>query len=241
MITPDWNVPNHVRVLSTTRVGGFSQAPFSGNNVGIHVGDDPCLVTSNRALLEPLLPAAPLWIDQQHTTIVADNPLKCIEQSPIIADASFTKLANVVCCVMTADCLPLLLTDRQGTQVAAVHAGWRGLCDGIIENAIAKFNCVPADIIAWLGPAIGPRNFEVGSEVRQQFIQYHRADTNCFIQRGERFLANIYQLATQRLTRLGVLEISGGDYCTFQQDELFFSYRRDGQTGRMASMIWIEK
>jgi len=142
---------------------------------------------------------------------------------------------------MTADCLPILLTDKQGSQVAAVHAGWRGLCDGIVENAIAAFRCENRDIIAWLGPAIGPSSFEVGQEVVDRFLLHNPSDVCCFTPNNNRYLADIYQLATKRLERAGVIEVSGGEYCTYQQSELFFSYRRDGQTGRMASMIWIEK
>lgn len=241
MITPNWNAPAHIKALTTTRAGGFSKAPFNSNNMGMHVGDNAYMVAQNRAQLALELPQPPLWLDQQHTTDVVNNPPEQNSQAPIVADASYSQLPNTVCCVMTADCLPVLLTDKQGSQVAAVHAGWRGLCDGIIENAIAKFSGNPQDIIAWLGPAIGPLTFEVGDDVLNQFCQYYPSDKDCFKPHGDRFLANIYQLATNRLNRLGIFDISGGEFCTYQQQDLFFSYRREGQTGRMASLIWINK
>jgi len=240
VLTPNWNAPAHVKAISTTRAGGFSQAPFKSNNLAMHVGDDPQIVATNRAQLNKYLPAAPLWLDQQHTTIVVENSHNH-SQLPPIADASITQAANVVCCVMTADCLPVLITNKLGTQVAAVHAGWRGLCDGIIENTLAKFDCAPQDIVVWLGPAIGPQHFEVGGDVLAKFCQHHPTDERYFVVHGDRYLANIYQLATARLVRLGIGEISGGAYCTFGQADLFYSYRREGQTGRMATMIWIEK
>ncbi len=241
MITPNWNAPTHIKAFSTTRVGGVSEAPFYSNNLGMHVGDDVNRVAQNRAKLALELPQLPLWLDQQHTTVVVNNPPEQCSQTAIIADGSFTQLPNTVCCVMTADCLPILLTDKQGTQVAAVHAGWRGLCDGIIENAVAKFSGNPEDILAWFGPAIGPLAFEVGEDVLNQFCHHYPSDKDCFKPHGDRFLANIYQLATNRLNRLGIFDISGGELCTYQQQDLFFSYRREGQTGRMASLIWINK
>jgi len=238
VITPRWNAPDHIKAFSTTRVGGLSQAPFASNNLGQHVGDSSDTVAANRTLLNSYLPSAPIWLDQRHTTTIIDINAST---GAHIADASVTDVKNVVCCVMTADCLPILLTDKQGTQVAAVHAGWRGLCDGIVENAIAAFSCPAREVIAWLGPAIGPNTFEVGQDVVDRFCQRHPSDVCCFEPQNNRYLADIYKLATKRLERAGVTEISGGEYCTYQQSELFFSYRREGQTGRMASMIWIEK
>jgi len=238
MITPSWNAPAHIKSLSTTRVGGLSEAPFASNNLGQHVGDNPETVAANRTLLNSYLPAPPIWLDQRHTTTIIDINTHTGTQ---IADGSVTNTNNVVCCIMTADCLPILLTDKQGSQVAAVHAGWRGLCDGIVENAIAAFSCPAREVIAWLGPAIGPNKFEVGQEVVDRFCQRYPSDKCCFELKNNRYLADLYQLATKRLQRAGVIEVSGGEYCTYQQSELFFSYRREGKTGRMASMIWIEK
>jgi len=239
MIIPDWPAPTHVKALSTTRVGGFSQAPFCSNNLGLHVGDDMARVQENRALLAQRLPSAPVWLEQQHTTTVVDASIELA--LPAIADASFSRVEHVVCCVMTADCLPILLTNKQGSQVAAVHAGWRGLCDGIIEQTIATFLCQPSDIIVWLGPAIGPIAFEVGDDVLERFCVLNTDDQQCFIPHGTRYLADIYQLARNRLQRLGVTDISGGEHCTHAEPQHFFSYRRDGQTGRMASLIWLDK
>jgi len=238
MIIPDWNVPAHVKALSTTRIGGFSQAPFYSNNLGLHVGDNSELVQKNRALLAQELPSVPIWLEQQHTTAVVDAAN--LLPQPVIADASVSRLRNVVCCVMTADCLPILLTNSSGSQVAAVHAGWRGLCDGIIEKTIASFSVPPSDIIVWLGPAIGASAFEVGDDVLARFCAQHSDDQQCFIPHGQRYLADIYQLARNRLHRLGIGDISGGQYCTHTQSQQFFSYRRDGQTGRMATLIWFE-
>jgi len=235
---PEWDVPANVRALQTTRNGGVSMAPWASFNLGDHVGDDPAAVAANRATLTARLPAEPSWLTQVHGTVAVDA-----EKVPKIknADASFSRQPGHVCVVMTADCLPVLLCDRQGTVVAAAHAGWRGLLGGVLENTVASMQVPPGDLLAWLGPAIGPRCFEVGDEVRQAFVAADPAASLGFIP-GEpgKWLCDIYLLARQRLGALGVFSVSGGDACTVSDVEQYFSYRRDGVTGRMASLIWLE-
>ena len=241
LIIPDWPVPRNVKALQTTRIGGVSQSPYASLNLGAHVNDDPLAVASNRQLLSSFLPTEPVWMNQVHGTRVLDAARSaCLED----ADASFSKITNVVCVTMTADCLPVLLCDQSGTVVAAVHAGWRGLCDGVIEATIAQMGAEPKTILAWLGPAIGPQAFEVGAEVREQFLANDANAAHAFKAKGEKWLANIYRLAQQRLLNAQVNQIYGGgidtDFCTFTDQTRFFSYRRDGMTGRMASLIWLE-
>ena len=249
-ITPNWPAPNNVHALQTNRHKGHSHSPFDSLNFGMHVNDNPMHVAQNRQLLSEYLPSEPVWLNQTHSITVVDAAnTTCLPN----ADASFSTKKNVVCVVMTADCLPVLLCDKAGTIVIAVHAGWRGLCDGAIEASIDKAcraaQIMSADLMAWLGPAIGPNAFEVGAEVRDQFIMQdgqaeaafkpHKNDN----QEQNKWLANIYQIATQRLNNCGVSQVYGGgiesDFCTFTQKEQFFSYRRDGVTGRMASLIWL--
>ncbi|WP_299022070.1 peptidoglycan editing factor PgeF [uncultured Photobacterium sp.] len=239
LIFPDWPAAAHVKAASTTRLGGVSQPPYQGLNLGLHVGDEAELVGKNRTLLQQQLGLMeqPAWLNQIHSTRVIElqSPLSSVSD----ADGSYTQVAGLGCVVMTADCLPLLLCDKEGTQVAAVHAGWRGLADGIIEAALAKFT-VPADsIMAWLGPAISPEVFEVGGEVREQFIAGSPQAEHAFKPHGDKWLADLYILARQRLQAYGVTQIYGGQYCTFSDPELFYSYRRDGVTGRQASLIWL--
>ena len=240
LIIPDWPVPANVKAATTTRSGGVSQQPYSGLNLGLHVGDRVEDVQHNRQLLQRRLGLAeqPAWLNQIHSSRVLqlDAPLSVAPD----ADGSYTRVPGISCAVMTADCLPVLLCDQAGTQVAAVHAGWRGLAGGIIEAALDRFT-VPADqILAWLGPAIGPDAFEVGGEVREQFIAAMPQAELAFRPHGEKWLADLYLLARQRLQQYGVTEIYGGDHCTFGEPELFYSYRRDGVTGRQASLIWLD-
>lgn len=238
-IYPDWPAPARVAAVSSTRLGGFSRAPWNGFNLGGHVGDDPSAVAANRRQLFQLLdmPEAPCWLQQIHGARVVSASGQGCE-----ADASISGRPGKVCAVMTADCLPLLLCNRQGSQVAAVHAGWRGLAAGVIENTLDGFDCPPQDILAWLGPAIGPAAFEVGSEVRQAFVQQDPQAARAFrSRRKDKWLADIYQLARLRLSGKGVHQVSGGNYCTYSDSRRFFSYRRDGQTGRMASLIWLKQ
>lgn len=236
-ITPDWPAPANVRALCTTRNGGVSAAPYASLNLGDHVGDDPRAVACNRAILREHLPAEPLWLKQVHTTAVADaGSAAGIPE----ADASVARLPGKVCAVLTADCLPVLLCDRRGTVVAAAHAGWRGLAGGVIEATVQAMRVDPADLLAWLGPAIGHAAFEVGDEVRAVFLADDPAATSAFIPHGNgKWLADLYRLARLRLARSGVAQVGGGDFCTFSEEERFYSYRRDGATGRMASLIWL--
>ena len=239
-ITPKWLAPKNVKVIQTTRIGGVSHFPYSSLNLGAHVNDDVIAVDKNRQLLSHYLPSEPVWVNQVHGIDLIDAAQsRCLQN----ADASFTTKTNVVCVTMTADCLPVLLCDKAGTVVAAIHAGWRGLCDGVIEAAVNELPVEKNDILAWLGPAIGPNAFEVGDEVRQQFIQQDSNAEQAFKSKNEKWLCNIYLIAQQRLRQLGVTQIYGGgineDFCTYTDEARFFSFRRDNITGRMASLIWL--
>ncbi|SFN65609.1 conserved hypothetical protein [Formivibrio citricus] len=238
-IIPDWPAPPNVKALATTRRSGFSGAPFDSLNLGTHVGDDAQTVARNRASLRRHLPTEPLWLNQVHGTVVADA-----SQTPAgsDADAAVAHAPGAVCAVMTADCLPVLFCDETGTVAGAAHAGWRGLCNGVLEATVAAMTVAPERILAWLGPAIGPQAFEVGNEVRAAFVarDAHAADAFRPGAAEGKWLADLYQLARQRLEACGVTRIYGGEYCTFSEPARFFSYRRDGQTGRMASLIWLE-
>ncbi len=240
ILLPNWDVPEHVKALSTTRMGGVSKSPFDTFNLAHHVGDDEESVQSNRKILKRdwLLPSDPYWLNQTHSTRVIHVTDKNTDKN---GDASWTELNHLVCSVMTADCLPLLMYQSNPESVAATHAGWRGLLDGIIENTIAALPGPPDTIKVWLGPAIGPRAFEVGPEVRDAFITKHASANHCFTESHNtgKFMADIYQLAILRLNHLGITDISGGNYCTYAESDLFYSYRRENQTGRMASLIWL--
>ncbi len=239
-IQPDWPAPTPIKALSTTRLGGISQPPYDSLNLGLHVNDDHDKVLNNRRWLTRSagLPSSPLWLEQVHGTRVIDaNDW----HAGIEADALFSRQAGQVCPVMTADCLPVLFCDDDGKMVAAAHAGWRGLLNGVLENTVSQFSCSANKILAWLGPAIGPQQFEVGSEVFDTFCSHSAAAGQAFRpHRSGHYLADIYLLARQRLNRLGVDKIYGGEHCTVAEADQFFSYRRDGETGRMASLIWIE-
>jgi YfiH family protein len=235
----DWPVPASVKTLITTREGGVSDAPYASLNLGGHVGDKSVSVAKNRALLSKNLPREPYWLNQVHGIDVLEVGIsKSVMPN---ADGSYTSEINRVCCVMTADCLPVLLCNAQGTKVAAVHAGWRGLLDGILDVSVSKFD--PNDkVLAYLGPAIGPASFEVGEEVREAFVTRSANTEVAFRASGNsgKWLADLYSLARIRLNSVGGVDIFGGERCTFIEADKFFSYRRDGQTGRMASCIWIE-
>ncbi|MGF1722264.1 peptidoglycan editing factor PgeF [Vibrio kyushuensis] len=241
VLVPNWNVPSCIKAVASTRIGGFSISPYEALNLGTHVGDELAIVEQNRDLFaqQSAMPTAPIWLNQTHSTTVVEvtHPT----QHVFDADGSYTRSPNVVCSAMTADCLPVLLTNSSGTQVAAVHAGWRGLADGILENAIAQFDS-SSDVIAWLGPAIGAESFEVGGDVLEAFTSFDIKAEQAFrpTKRANKWLANMTMLATQRLNKLGVDNIYSSDLCTYQQKEQFFSYRRDGITGRQAVFIWIE-
>ena len=237
-IVPGWPAPANVKALSTTRAGGLGVAPFDSLNLGTHVGDDPATVAANRARLRALLPAEPCWLNQVHGTAVVD--LATYGGVPD-ADAAVSRQPGAVCVVMTADCLPVLLCDRAGTVVGAADAGWRGLQGGVIEATVRAMNVPAGELMAWLGPAIGPAAFEVGDEVRAAFVADDPAAACAFRPAGPagKWLADLYLLARQRLAALGVTAVHGGDSCTFTEAERFFSYRRDGRTGRMASLVWL--
>jgi len=238
LIQADWQVPGKVRAITTTRSGGNSKTPFDSLNLGDHVDDDPGAVAENRQQLinELKLTQQPQWLQQVHGTVV----VKADDQGSVpVADACWSDQPGQACIVMTADCLPVFFSD--GNRVAVAHAGWRGLADGVLEKTLDVFPQAAA-VHCWLGPAIGPKAFEVGGEVREQFCQQQADAEQAFVPSTAegKWLADIYQLARLRLQRAGVQHISGGDHCTFTDEQRFFSYRRDGQTGRMASVIWLE-
>jgi YfiH family protein len=237
-IMPDWPAPAGVRALTTLRVGGVSRKGYAGLNLALHVGDDPEAVRENRdrLLRAAGIPVEPCWLEQVHGNLVIDAD---DWQPGVQADAAFARYPDVVCAVLTADCLPVMLCARDGSTVAAIHAGWRGLAAGVIEATANEIG--GGELIAWLGPAIGPQAFEVGDEVRAAFLAADAGAAAAFRPSpAERWLADIYLLARRRLRSAGVTEIYGGGECTYSDAARFFSYRRDGQTGRMASLIWRE-
>lgn len=238
-LLPDWPAPARVKSLQTLRGGGVSVAPWASFNLGDHVGDDPLHVAANRDALTACLPSAPYWLQQVHGTLAvnAENTPK-----PAVADAAFTRQPGRVCAVMTADCLPVLFCDRAGSVVAAAHAGWRGLLGGVLESTLAAMAVAPEHVLAWLGPAIGPSAFEVGDEVRAAFVAELPAAGEAFAPCGQgKWLADLYALARLRLVRAGVTAGYGGNACTYRDPAHYFSYRRDGVTGRMATLIWLEE
>lgn len=246
-IIPEWPAPDGVRAFSTLRSGGFSAAPYHGDasgerglNFGLHVGDDPDRVLENRALLRDRLPSEPVWLNQVHGVTVVDA---AVCSGVPDADASFTCEKGIVCVVMTADCLPVLLCTADGKAVAAAHAGWRGLAAGVLENTVAALRRnSSAEIMAWLGPAIGRDAFEVGEDVREAFIRKDSLLETAFRAypgREGKYLADIYELARRTLEMAGVTGVFGGGFCTVSEAERFYSYRRDGVTGRMATGIWM--
>ena len=243
-----WEAPRQIKAMITNRHGGFSQSPFDSLNLGLHVGDDPGTVQKNRDALKAVLPNEPIWLNQVHGTQVIDASKESKDACSDVpsADASVTTTPGRVLAIMTADCLPVLLASRDGKVVGAAHAGWRGLAAGVIEQTVAlmrtkQSNQAQSEILAYLGPAIGPHAFEVGSEVRDIFMAQNPASAACFEQLQEKgkYLADIYGLACLRLNALGIEHIEGGGECTLQNPD-YFSYRRDQQTGRMGSFIWIE-
>lgn len=239
LIIPNWAAPQQVKACMTTRIGGISSAPYESLNLGDHVQDDPASVAKNRAVLSESLPAEPIWLSQVHSTRVVEAATSNIG---VEADASYTDQPNVVSCVMTADCLPVLFCDAVGTQVAAAHAGWRGLLDGVLEATLNTFPN-PSSVMVWFGAAIGPEAFEVGEEVYDAFVAAHEPSGQYFKPKDNgKFLADIYGLARFRLELVAVKSesIYGGDLCTVSDESRFFSFRRDGQTGRMATCIWLE-
>ncbi len=236
-IPADWPAPPQVRAGCSTRHGGQSQGPYASLNLAQHVGDDQMAVENNRrALCDYLdLPSSPHWLRQVHGCAVSTDQSRLDE-----ADASLTRQTNQVCAVMTADCLPVLMTDRQGKEVAAVHAGWRGLVAGAITATAKQFEADVEDLLVWLGPAIGPNAFEVGEDVFRAFVDEHDRYREAFVPQAQnKWLLDIYTAARLQLQQLGIKEVYGGGFCTVENNQQFFSYRRDGITGRMASLIWL--
>lgn len=234
---PDWPAPGNVHACVTTRAGGASTGPWQGLNLATHVGDDPAHVALNRAWLRARLPADPLWLEQVHGTdcVVAESA-----RAGCTADASVSFEPWQICAVLTADCLPVLFCTLDGQRVGAAHAGWRGLLAGVLENTVRAMQAPPDQIMAWFGPAIGAQAFEVGNEVRAAFLAHDTACAAAFVAHGDKWLADIYALARLRLQDMGLLSVYGGGLCTVSDAERFYSYRRDGATGRMASLIWRE-
>jgi YfiH family protein len=244
-ITPDWPAPSTVRALSTLRHGGVSAAPYASLNLGDHVGDSLASVAENRRRLMATagLPAQPQWLSQVHGTDVVDlDASSGVDVGPLgPADACFARQPRHVCASLTADCLPVLLASDTGDLVGAAHAGWRGLAGGVIEALVGALPAPPERFMAWLGPAIGPQHFEVGAEVREALLRDDPGASSSFTPNARgRFLADLGQLARRRLAALGVERIYGGGHCSFAEADRYFSHRRDGTTGRQATLIWLE-
>lgn len=239
----DWPAPPNVRAFSTLRSGGVSEGPYASLNLGMKGGDDLAKVFQNREILKikASLPESPLWLTQVHgnnAVVLGAESLPLGPGPGPEADAALSFTANRVCAVLTADCLPILLCDAKGTRVAAIHAGWKGIREGVIESTVAKLDCSPASLLAWFGPAIGPTAYEVREDMREEFKLPE--DKQAFETIGPgHYKANIYQLAENRLKKLGVKNIYGGGFCTFNETDRFFSYRRSKQTGHMGSLIWL--
>lgn len=236
-ISPDWPAPKKVKALVTTRLEGVSQGVYQGLNLGDHVGDSWVDVAQNRTLVRDVVPSEPHWLRQVHgnTVAYADQLKELVE-----ADAAVARDVNSVCAILTADCLPVLFCAINGSVVAAAHAGWRGLAAGVLEQTVEMMAHPPVQIMAWFGPAIGATAFEVGDDVRDRFVADMPQAEHAFkATKAGKWLADIYLLARLRLQRMGVTAIYGGDFCTYHDAKRFYSYRRDGVTGRMGSLIWI--
>lgn len=239
-IVPRWEAPPRVHAVITTRAGGFSRGPYASLNLGLRTGDDAAAVERNRARLRSVLPQEPQWLRQVHGNAVigADS----VSANPPEADASVARSKGPVCAILIADCVPVLLCNRAGSVVAAAHAGWRGVACGVIESTLAAMGAAPDELLAYLGPGIGPGAFEVGGEVREAFLEHSPQDAAAFTPHGPgKWLANLFMLARNRLQRAGIRAISGGEMCTYSDPARFFSYRRDRTTGRMAALIWLEQ
>lgn len=238
VIKPDWSAPQNITAFCTTREGGVSKDGFFSLNLASHVNDDPDHVHSNRQrLIENFnLPSAPQWLNQSHSI----RAINLDTQTEREGDAAYTAQPGKVAVVLTADCLPVLLCNQQGSEVAAAHAGWRGLVNGVLEQTIESLRSAPEELFAWMGPAIGPQVFEVGAEVRAAFMEHSAQADSCFTEnRPGHYLADLYALARLRLKKAGINHISGEEYCTYSQQAQFFSYRRDKNCGRQASLIYI--
>ncbi|MBK7250625.1 MAG: peptidoglycan editing factor PgeF [Gammaproteobacteria bacterium] len=241
-LTPDWPAPPGVRAACTLRTGGVSAAPWDSLNLATHVGDDAAAVAENRRRVRAALalPAEPLWLEQVHgATVCQPSPLS--GSRPLCADSIVVRARGQVCAIQVADCLPVIFATRDGSAVAAAHAGWRGLASGVLEATVRALGCPGGELLAWLGPAIGPAHFEVGDEVRAAFVAWDSQAATAFAanDRG-RWQCDLGALARQRLARLGIRAVSGGHWCTYADAARFFSFRRDGRCGRMAALVWLE-
>jgi YfiH family protein len=249
LITPEWPSSPKVHCLISSRLGGVSQEPYDSLNLGSHVGDIPEHVAKNRSLIRLHIPSDPIWLQQIHSTLVSTPAQrKKLGSGPIIADAAITDIPNQVLAILTADCLPVLFASKDGSIIGAAHAGWKGLCAGILENTVsamlhARPQLKSSDLLAYMGPAIGPNSYEVGEDVYTHFasssVGIKKGDLQEIPDKKGKYLANLYSLAKNRLNALGLNQIEGGQMCTFLEPKLFYSYRRDGVTGRFASLIWI--
>lgn len=238
-VMPGWQAPASVRAVTSTRAGGFSKAPYAECNLALHVNDAPMAVRRNRAMLSQRLqlPAEPAWLNQSHSTSI--TRLRRRRSSAVIdADGAVAFDPATVCVVMTADCLPLFLCNKAGTKVAAIHVGWRGLADGIVESAVAAMEERSDQIMAWAGPCISVDHFEIGQQVKDRLggpDEAYRPTAG-----ADKYFADLNRLTGHRLQMAGVTDYGHADHCTYRESGHFFSYRRDGQTGRMASLIWID-
>lgn len=251
-IKPDWPAPPNVKAYSTTRLKGHSKPPFDYFNLSFTVGDDAEAVKKNHGLLvtELQLRVEPVWFKQVHGTtavnidllLIANHTSDLSENAPHEADACFTSNPHKVCAIKTADCIPILVCNKHGTEVAAIHAGWRGLLAGVIDSTVKSLSSPPGQLMAWLGPAIGQEHFEINEQIRIDFLVNDQQNRDCFVLKNENhWFANLHRIATHQLNRCGIKDVFGGEYCTFTQSDLFYSHRRDrGITGRMASLIWFE-
>ena len=239
-LVPDWDAPRNVRAFVTTRAGGVSEGEFESMNLASRGGDDPEHVAKNRLIVREHLPAMPRWMAQVHGTDVAD--LDRLDESQVpTADAAVASLPGRVGVVLTADCMPLFLCDESGEHVAVVHAGWRGMAAGVIESTVRVIGAAPSQLMAWMGPTIGPSAFEVGPEVREAFVAHDPDAREAFrTHKPGKFMADLYALARRRLARVGVARVHGGGFCTYTDSARFFSYRRAQKSGRMGAFIWIE-
>ncbi len=239
-IVPDWAAPRGVRAFVTTRAGGVSEGEYASMNLGLSSGDDSARVEANRARVRLALPGDATFLRQVHGTEVAD--LDVATEGIRTADAATTEMPGRVALVLTADCMPLFFCDAGGKRVAVAHAGWRGMAAGVIESTLAAMRVPPAEVLAWMGPAIGPDAFEVGPEVREAFVAADPSAAIAFVPPGKpgKYMADLYTLARQRLERAGVRQVYGGGFCTYHEPARFFSYRRVAKSGRMGAFIWME-
>jgi YfiH family protein len=238
LIRPDWSAPESVHALTTTRAGGYSRGPWRSLNLGARCGDDAAAVSRNRERLASLLPAAPQWLHQVHGTTVIRH--RGPVSTELEGDAQVAFTGGAVCAVLTADCLPVMFCNRRGSKVGVAHAGWRGMAAGVLEAAISAMDEEPAGLMAWLGPAIGAKVYEVGVEVKAAFTSAVQETEQAFSPCGDRWLLDLNLAARIRLGKIGIAQVYGGRHCTFSDEQKFFSYRRESQTGRMASLIWLQ-